>query len=312
MIIHVGYENLELKKPVVTLGIFDGVHRGHRMLLDSLVSQAHTAGGESVVVTFDPHPRIVLSDNRKGLFFLSTMAEKTKLLQETLVDHLIIIEFNEFIRNMSACEFIRLILVEKIGIKHLIVGYDHHFGRGREGDFTTISECAGKYGFTVQKVNEVTSPGGAISSTSIREALLSGRIEEANNWLGHSYSLSGIVVGGRKIGKAIGFPTANIKPDEYKLVPADGVYAVEVELEDRRLTGMLSIGSNPTVNSDPEIRSVEVHIFNFDADIYGMAVRVIFRYRLRDEIRFGTISGLVRQMELDRKDAMRLLAEQQH
>ena len=124
--------------------------------------------------------------------------------------------------------------------------------------------------------------------------------------------LGGIVVGGRKIGKAIGFPTANIKPDEYKLVPADGVYAVEVELEDRRLTGMLSIGSNPTVNSDPEIRSVEVHIFNFDADIYGMAVRVIFRYRLRDEIRFGSISGLVRQMELDRKDAMRLLAEQQH
>jgi riboflavin kinase/FMN adenylyltransferase len=312
MTIHVAYDNLKLKKPVVTLGIFDGVHRGHRMLLESLVSRAHEAGGESVVVTFDPHPRIVLSENRKGLFFLSTMAEKTRLLQETLVDHLIIIEFNEFIRNMSACEFIRLILVEKIGIMHLMVGYDHHFGRGREGDFSTISECAGKYGFTVEKVNQVTSQGGAISSTTIREALLSGRIELANSWLGHSYSLSGIVVGGRKIGKAIGFPTANIKPDDYKLIPADGVYAVEVEVKERRLTGMLSIGSNPTVNTDPELRSVEVHIFNFDADIYGQSVRVVFRYRLRDEIRFETISRLVRQMELDRQDAQRLLAEQPH
>jgi riboflavin kinase/FMN adenylyltransferase len=312
MTIHVAYDNLKLKKPVVTLGIFDGVHRGHRMLLESLVSRAHEAGGESVVVTFDPHPRIVLSENPKGLFFLSTMAEKTRLLQETLVDHLIIIEFNEFIRNMSACEFIRLILVEKIGIMHLMVGYDHHFGRGREGDFSTISECAGKYGFTVEKVNQVTSQGGAISSTTIREALLSGRIELANSWLGHSYSLSGVVVGGRKIGKAIGFPTANIKPDDYKLIPADGVYAVEVEVKERRLTGMLSIGSNPTVNSDPELRSVEVHIFNFDADIYGQSVRVVFRYRLRDEIRFETISRLVRQMELDRQDAQRLLAEQPH
>jgi riboflavin kinase/FMN adenylyltransferase len=188
MTIHEGYEGLNLKNPVVTLGIFDGVHRGHRELLQSLVTYAKRAGGESVAVTFNPHPRLVLSENPEGLTFLTTIEEKKKLLEETGIDHLIIVEFNEHIRNMGACEFVEKVLVEKIGIKHLIVGYDHHFGKGREGDFKTISECARKFGFTVERFAEVSANKIVISSTSVRETLLNGKLDEANSYLGYSYS----------------------------------------------------------------------------------------------------------------------------
>ncbi len=169
MTVHQGYEGLNFNNPVVTLGIFDGVHRGHRELLQALVSAAKRSGGESVVVTFSPHPRLVLSENPEELSFLTTMEEKERLLEETGIDHLVIVKFNKHIVGMGACEFIRKVLVDKIAIKHLIVGYDHHFGRGRAGDFNTISRCALKYGFTVEKVNEVSTDQGAVSSTSIRD-----------------------------------------------------------------------------------------------------------------------------------------------
>lgn len=311
MIIHEGYENLHLKNPVVTLGTFDGVHRGHRALLRSMVKTARRSKGESVAVTFDPHPRLVLSGKTDGLFFLTTLDEKKKLLKATGIDHLVIIEFNDYIRNMEACEFIRIILAGKIGIKHLIVGYDHHFGKGRAGDFVTIRECAEKYGFTVEKVKEVSAEKGPISSTSIREAILAGRLEEANDCLGYSYTLSGTVIEGRRLGRAIGFPTANIKPiDKYKLIPANGVYAVEVEFDGSSYPGMLSIGNNPTVNTDPAFRSIEVNIFGFDGILYGHEIRVVFKYRLREEIKFDTISQLTKQMEIDKERSLRLLGEQ--
>jgi len=308
MTIHEGYEGLSLKNPVVTLGIFDGVHTGHRRLLDRLVSHAMATGSDSVVITFNPHPRLVLSETRAGLSFLTTLDEKKILLGRSGIGYLLILEFNQQIRNMGACEFIKDILVDRIGIKHLIVGYDHHFGRQREGDFATISGCAAKYGFTVEKVEEVMSGNVAVSSTAIRDALLSGRLEEANGFLGYSYFLSGTVVHGRGIGKSIGFPTANILPsDEYKLIPADGVYAVEIELDSRLLKGMLSIGSNPTVNNDPGIRSIEAHIFDLDRDLYDRQVKLIFRHRLRNEKKYGSLRRLARQMELDRKLALKLL-----
>jgi len=308
MTIHEGYEGLSLKNPVVTLGIFDGVHTGHRRLLDRLVSRAMATGSDSVVITFNPHPRLVLSETHAGLSFLSTLDEKKILLGRSGIGYLLILEFNQHIRNMGACQFIKDILVDRIGIKHLIVGYDHHFGRQREGDFATISGCAAKYGFTVEKVEEVMSGNVAVSSTAIRDALLSGRLEEANGFLGYSYFLSGTVVHGRGIGKSIGFPTANILPsDEYKLIPADGVYAVEIELDSRLLKGMLSIGSNPTVNNDPGIRSIEAHIFDLDRDLYDRQVKLIFRHRLRNEKKYGSLRRLARQMELDRKLALKLL-----
>lgn len=309
MVVHHGYEDLELINPVVTLGVFDGVHKGHRMLLERVVKLASLTGRESAAVTFDPPPRIVLSDDRSGLSFLTTLKEKTKLIGETGIDHLVIVAFSRTLSNLSAYDFIKRILVEKLRISHLVVGYDHHFGRGREGDFTTILECGRKFGFTVEKIEEVSDSKEIISSTLIRESLLAGRIEEANNWLGFSYPLTGKVVEGRKIGHRLGFPTANIDPsDTFKLIPGDGVYAVEVQFEDSLMKGMLSIGSNPTVSEDRTMKSVEVNIFDFDKEIYDREITVKFRFRLRDEIKFDNTARLSEQMELDRLNAMSLLS----
>ena len=308
MIIHEGYENLHLIAPVATLGIFDGVHRGHRALLDTLVSRARTGKGESVVITFSPHPRLVLEQNNKNLSFLTTMDEKVVLLGKANVDHLIIIEFNTTFSKIPSCDFIKDILVKKIGTKYLIIGYDHHFGRRGEGDFNTIKKCAEELNFRVEQVQGYHTEEGAISSSSIREALIKGKIDEANSWLGYSYSVSGTVIEGRRIGRIIGYPTANIKPtSRHKLIPANGVYAVEVKIDENLHPGMLSIGSNPTVNEDLSLRSIEVHILNFDNDIYGRNISVFFRKRLRDEKKFDNLTQLTEQMGRDKEYTLRLL-----
>jgi riboflavin kinase/FMN adenylyltransferase len=248
MIIHEGFENLNLIAPVVTLGIFDGVHRGHKTLLDHLVERAIEENGESVVITFSPHPRLVLDQNRRNLSFLTTMEEKMVLLEETKIDHLVIIEFNKKFSSTPACDFIKEVLVDKIGTKHLLIGYNHHFGRNGEGDFDTIKKCSETLEFRVEQLKGFQAGNSTISSSLIREALLIGKLDEANRWLGYPYSVSGTVIEGRKIGRSIGFPTANIKPDyEYKLLPCNGVYAVEVKFDGLIYPGMLSIGSNPTV-----------------------------------------------------------------
>jgi len=309
MIIHEGYQNLNLIEPVVTLGIFDGVHRGHRVLLDSLITRAEEVKAESVVITFSPHPRLVLEQENINLAFLTTIEEKIVLLEKAKVDHLIIIEFNKQFSKIKACDFIKDILVEKIGTKHLIIGYNHHFGRSGEGDFNTIKQCSESNAFKVEQVQGFHTEEGAISSSSIREALLNGKLDEANRWLGYSYSVSGTIIEGRKIGRSIGFPTANINPDnQYKLIPGNGVYAVEVHLDDKNYMGMLSIGSNPTVNTDIRIRSIEVHILNYNMDIYGRKISVTFRKRLRDEKKFDNIEQLTKQMELDKQDTLRMLS----
>jgi riboflavin kinase / FMN adenylyltransferase len=307
MQIHKGYENINLTNPVVTLGIFDGVHLGHKALLDRLVLSAKEVQGESVVITFSPHPRIVLDKDSSSLTFLTTMEEKIILLRKAKVDHLVIIEFNREFSRMAACDFVRDVLVEKLGTRHLLIGYNHHFGRKGEGDFNTVRQCTESLDFKVEQVAGLLSDGGAVSSSSVREALLQGRLEEANKLLGYCYSISGTVIEGRRIGRTIGFPTANIKPeDEHKLIPFRGVYAVEVNLEGQFYPGMLSIGSNPTVNSDSGLRFIEVHILNFEGDIYGKSISVVFRKRIRDEIRFDSIEKLVEQMELDKQSTISL------
>jgi riboflavin kinase/FMN adenylyltransferase len=309
MHIHKGYENVNLESPVVTLGIFDGVHIGHKALLDRLVSRAKEANGEAVVITFAPHPRLVLDKDSSVLTFLTTMEEKIALLERARIDHLIIIEFNKAFSQISACDFIKDVLVEKIGTKHLIIGYNHHFGRRGAGDFNTVRQCAESLDFKVEQVDGLHSDGGAVSSSSVREALLKGRLDEANKLLGYFYSVSGTVIEGRKIGRSIGFPTANIRPDDqHKLIPCKGVYAVEVNLGSQYYCGMLSIGSNPTVNSDTEFRSIEVHILDFDKDIYGRSISVIFRKRLRDEIKFENLTKLAEQMELDKQSTIQLFS----
>jgi riboflavin kinase/FMN adenylyltransferase len=308
MIIHEGYENLNLVAPVVTLGIFDGVHRGHRTLLDILVSRAREAKGESVVVTFSPHPRLVLEQDNIKLSFLTTMEEKKVLLENAEVDHLIILEFSKEFSKIDACDFVEDILVKKIGTKHLIIGYNHHFGRMGEGDFNTITKCSKSLDFIVEQVQGFHTEEGAISSSLIREALLNGRLDIANNQLGYFYSLSGNVIGGKQIGRSIGFPTANIKPaDPYKLIPGNGVYAVEVRLEGKTYPGMLNIGSNPTVNTDARLKSIEVHILNFEGNIYGKEISIVFRKRLRDEKKFDNTQQLADQMEIDKQDTIMLL-----
>jgi riboflavin kinase/FMN adenylyltransferase len=308
MIIHKGYNDLKLNSPVVTMGIFDGVHRGHRVLIDYLVKSARDFKGESVVITFHPHPRLVLDKNKEGLSFLSSIEEKINLLEKAHVDHLIIIDFTRPFSRIRACDFIEEVLVKKIGTQHLVIGYDHHFGYRGEGNFKTINECAASMGFKVEQLHGLHTEEGAISSSLIRDSLLKGDIEKAARWLGYNYSLKGKVIEGRKIGREIGFPTANIKPDYfYKLIPGDGVYAVEVVTDNIRKPGMLSIGKNPTVNKTTENRTIEVHIFNFETDIYGKEIEVIFRYRLRDEIKFDTIKQLASQMELDKANTLKLL-----
>ncbi len=309
MIIHKGYENLDLVSPVVTLGIFDGVHLGHRYLLDTLVSRAHEDKGESVVITFNPHPRLVLQRNHKNLSFLSTEAEKARLLEKAGIDHLIIIDFNKNFSNMEACEFVQQVLAKKVKTRHLIVGYDHHFGKRGEGNFETIKKCAESLNFIVEQVTGLKSSSRIVSSTAIREALLEGRLEEANNWLGYNYSLDGRIVEGKKIGRSIGFPTANIEPYyEYKLIPGDGVYAVMVKFAGKDLPGMLSIGRNPTVRTGNRTRTIEVHILNFDKEIYGRNLTVEFRKWLRNEIRFDSMEQLARQMKRDKELTLKLLA----
>lgn len=309
MYIYKGYENIKLESPVVTLGIFDGVHLGHKALIDRVVSCAKEANGESVVITFSPHPRLVLEKDNAALTFLTTMEEKIVLLDKANVDHLIIVEFNREFSMIPACDFVKDVLVEKIRTKHLIIGYNHHFGRRGEGDFNTVRQCTESLDFKVEQVEGLNSDGGAVSSSLIREALKQGRLEEANNLLGYSYSLSGMVIEGRKIGRSIGFPTANIGTvNQHKLIPCNGVYAVEVSLGGKSYPGMLNIGSNPTVNTDPGLRSIEVHILNFEGDIYGRSISVVFRKRLRDEIMFGNIKQLAEQMEIDKQSTIQIFS----
>jgi riboflavin kinase / FMN adenylyltransferase len=309
MIIHDGYEKLRLNSPVTTMGIFDGVHRGHKALIGHLVMQAEKTHSESVVITFFPHPRLVLEPGNTELAFLSTMEEKIKLLEQASVDHLIVIQFTKQFSSITACDFIRDILIEKVGTRHLIIGYDHHFGRRGEGDINTIQECSEAMGFRVDKVDGLRSADGAISSSIIREALLKGNLDDANNWLGYNYSVTGTVIEGKRLGRTIGFPTANILPDSAnKLIPCNGVYAVEVKLGDEIFPGMLNIGSNPTVNSDKKFRSIEVNILNFDRDIYSKTISVVFRKRLRDERKFDGLEALKVQMMLDRQHTLKILS----
>jgi riboflavin kinase/FMN adenylyltransferase len=309
MIIHHGYNNLKINSPVVTMGIFDGVHRGHATLLNYLVRRAGDFYGESVVITFHPHPRLILDKNKEGLSFLSSMEEKVELLRKANVDHLVIIEFTRAFSRMKACDFVENILGNKIGTKHLVIGYDHHFGYKGEGNIKTINECSGSMGFEVEQVQGLRTLEGTISSSLIRNSLLRGDIEGAAKMLGYNYSVMGKVIGGKKIGRKIGFPTANIEPEyHYKLVPGDGVYAVEVHTGGITKPGMLSIGQNPTVNKTTGKRTIEVNILNFEADIYGKDIEVVFRYRLRDEKKFGSLDQLKKQMEKDKADTLQLLA----
>jgi riboflavin kinase/FMN adenylyltransferase len=308
MKIHNGYDNLKLRNPVVTMGTFDGVHRGHRMVLERLIRRAKETGGESVVITFFPHPRQVLAGSDTPIPLLSTPAEKARLLEEAGIDHLIVISFDHEFSNKEACSFVEEVLAGRIGARHLIVGFNHHFGRRGEGDFVTIRECAEKFSMTVEMIDPLISGDHIVSSSVIRDALAGGMTSLANELLGYPYSLDGTIVAGKKLGRIIGFPTANIKPgNPDKLIPMDGVYAVEVVFGNKRHKGVMSIGFNPTVEKERRERTIEVNIFDFDNEVYGLPVTIIFRHRLRDELKFDDLETLAGQIALDKKRAMDLL-----
>ncbi|MCK4701077.1 MAG: bifunctional riboflavin kinase/FAD synthetase [Bacteroidales bacterium] len=301
-------DRYDIKNPVVTVGIFDGVHRGHQHILKTLAEYRDRVKGESVILTFWPHPRIFLANEQYLFKLLNTLEEKKGLLEKSGVDHLIILPFTRRISNETACEFIEEILVNKIGTRHLLVGADNQFGKDRTGDFEAIKTCSDKFGIEVNQLELKIAEEEKISSTRIRKALWNGDISLANDLLGYDFLFRGRIVTGKKIGRKMGFPTANIFSNEtYKLIPKIGVYAVEVLLGDDKYGGMLNIGFRPTVNHTGEPPSVEVHIFDFDKEIYGQKATLLFKERIRNEKKFDSIDLLVQQLNRDKISAMEIL-----
>lgn len=310
MIIHEGYYDLHFRDPVVTMGVFDGVHLGHRMLLSRVVAEAEKSGSDSVAVTFDPHPRIVLTGDPSHLRFLTDIGERKYLLHQTGIGHLVVIPFTQELSRMTAREFVDLVLCRHMGLRHLVTGFNHHFGRRHEGDSNTISECSSRMGFRVTREEAFMIEGEAVSSSSIRRLLEGGDVRKASAMLGYDYFLKGKVVSGKRIGRDIGFPTANIVPlFAYKLVPRSGVYAVEILIDGDQVwhAAMLNIGLRPTIAESDGRRTIEAHIIDFDSDLYGKIVTARFRERLRDEMKFSNIDSLAAQLARDRERTIALL-----
>jgi len=293
--------------------MFDGVHTGHRALLGQLTDKAKEINGESVVVTFWPHPRIVLNQDVDKLRFLTSPEERTKLFGELGIDHLVLIPFSKELSNLSAEEFIREILIAKLGIYQLMVGYNHRFGKGRQHSYQEYQAFAKKYNFIISMVEAVLTDGMQTSSTDIRNHLLKGEMQPANKILGYQYAISGRVVGGQQLGRRIGYPTANVEVEEpYKLIPLDGVYAVKVRVEGKSYGGMLNIGYRPTVNHNIDNRSLEVHIFDFNRDIYSEEIELHFITRVRDEQKFANVDDLIAQLKCDEKTIREIVDKAQH
>jgi riboflavin kinase/FMN adenylyltransferase len=303
--IHFGYTDYNVPNSVITIGVFDGVHMGHVEIINRLIDLTKKLNGESVVVTFWPHPRLVLKQDA-SIKLINTLEEKQLLLQKYNIDHLVIIPFTEEFSALSSEEFIRDILVEKLHVRHLVVGFNHHFGRGREGNFDSMQHYAEIYGFDVEKLDAKVVENEKVSSTRIRNALIEGDIKTANSFLGYCYSLTGIIIEGNQIGREIGFPTANVQPDhDFKLLPKEGVYIVEVEFLGKKYPAMLNIGYKPTVNSYPSDLSIEVHIIEFTGDIYRENITIYFHKRLRDEQKFSGVEQLKKQLILDKEETIK-------
>lgn len=303
------YHNLDdfssIRNAVVTSGTFDGVHVGHQKILSRLHEIAERTKGDTVVITFWPHPRLVLYPDA-DLKLLNTFEEKAELIKEQGVHHLLRIPFTKEFSQLSSEEFITKILVEKIGTKKLVIGYDHHFGKNREGSFEQLKLNGPKYGFDVEEISRQDVDHVGVSSSKIRKAIETSDLETATHLLGRPYSISGRVIKGDKLGRTIGFPTANIEIDStHKLVPADGIYAVTVQHGHAAYNGMLYIGNRPTV--DGIKRNIEVNIFNFDREIYGESLTINFHHYIRDDIKFASLEELKSQMEKDQEESTQIL-----
>jgi riboflavin kinase/FMN adenylyltransferase len=294
---------------VVTIGTFDGVHLGHREVIAELKRIARETNGESVVFTFFPHPRMVVTPDEDTIRLLTTQEEKCMLLEELKLDRLVIYPFTREFASLTYSEFVKNILVDQMHICKLVTGYDHKFGHDRQGDFHALQILGDQYGFEVEQLNPMLVENVAVSSTKIRQALESGDIKKVSHYLGYPYLLKGKVVEGRRLGREIGFPTANILPDDqHKLIPTDGVYAVLVEVGGTQYKGMLNVGTRPTVNTNVDHRSIEVHIFDFSEDIYQKDISVSFVERIRNEVKFGSLDQLKAQLALDKARTLSIFA----
>ena len=293
-----------VKNPIVTTGTFDGVHLGHQKILNSLRQIAKEQNGTSVLLTFDPHPRKVLFSEDVDLELITTLDEKIQLLEQFGLEHLIICPFTIEFSKISSLNFIREVMVKQLKAHTLVIGYNHHFGRNREGSFKHLMEFGPIYGFNVCEIPAKDVDSIEVSSTKIRQSILAGDLEIAQSYLGHPFFITGNVVYGKQLGRTIGFPTANIQisqPD--KIIPPNGVYWVQVELEGGHylLNGMMNIGVRPTIDSGE--RSIEVHLLNWSTEIYGKVLKVNILKRSRSEIKFGSLTLLQEQLHLDLQNA---------
>jgi riboflavin kinase/FMN adenylyltransferase len=300
-----GLDNLPpFKNPVLTIGTFDGVHLGHAKIIERLRKKATEVDGESIIITFDPHPRFVVAPNSTPIELLSTSQEKIKALQALHVDNVVIVPFTKAFSDISAEAYIRDFIVSNFHPHTIIIGYDHHFGKNRQGNYQLLESVKATYGFQLEEIPVQEIEHIAISSTKIRAALHIGDIKKANELAGKYYTLEGVVIHGEKRGRLIGFPTANVHVgDAHKLIPANGVYAVKAYLKETVYKAMLNIGVRPTVSSSNH-RSIEVNIIDFDQDIYDETLRIEFVDKLRDETKFNGIDELIAQLTIDKQDAL--------
>lgn len=318
MKVYNGTDNLPVfHNAVITIGTFDGVHMGHRRIIDKLKEEAVANGGESIIITFHPHPRKVVSSTILGIRLINTLDEKIELLRNLGIDHLVVIPFTEAFANQEAGSYVQHFLVEKFHPHTIIIGYDHRFGRERKGDYLLLEKLAPLFNYRLKEIPKHVLDEISISSTTIREALLQGQIETADKLLGYEFFFSGTVVHGDKLGRELGYPTANLKiEDEEKIIPGNGIYAVYAQLMESvaggsgglgntRLKGMMSIGFRPTV--DGKKRVIEVNLFDFNQEIYGRSLRVFVKKYLREEVKFNSLEDLVKQIDQDKVNSLSVL-----
>jgi riboflavin kinase/FMN adenylyltransferase len=303
-------ENFYARNPVVSIGIFDGVHVGHRKIIDRLKELAMQNDGESVLVTFWPHPRKIIGQGKNNSLLLTTKKEKELLLEKSGIANLIVLPFTRQFSQMTFREFAMYYLIDRIKVKHMVIGHNHHFGKDRKGSFRYLKKISKEYGFTVEQVSPVVIQKSIVSSSVIREKLENGNIESANKFLGYNYFINGRIKAGEKIGRRLGFPTANIEPDDsHKLLPKNGVYAVKAGLDEVEYKGMLYIGTSPTINTKYYNKKVEVHLLDFQGEIYSKGICVNFIARIRDEIKFRDEEELISQIYSDKHNILSILSK---
>jgi riboflavin kinase / FMN adenylyltransferase len=306
MQVHRSIDNLPgFSNAVITIGTFDGVHEGHKKIIDALIREARSVQGEAIIITFHPHPRKIVNPN-EHLQLINTLEEKIHLLEKTGVDHLVIVPFNEQFASQSAREYIENFLIQKFHPHTIIIGYDHHFGKGRQGNFMLLAEEADRYNYRLLEIPKYILKEVAVSSTQIRKALLQSDVETANKLLGYDFFFEGVVIEGDKLGRKLGYPTANLDyTDTDKIHLGHGVYAAFADVDGTRYKGMLSIGNRPTLANSNE--RVEINIFDFDNEIYGETIRVIVKKYLRSQEKYSSLDELKHQLAADKENSLAVL-----